>query len=426
MNAMRVVRSVCVKYSTRTNREKLEGSDMTAPTIGLIMSGGGARAAYQVGVLRAVAHMLPERARNPFGIICGTSAGSINAASLASNADRFDRAVSRLTRTWGNLHIGHVYRANLHGAVLSLIRGVGGFVSAGLRASPGSLLDWGPLTNLLGQMIDFARIRRTIAAGHVNAVCITASSYTSGDSISFFQDNGSCEPWRRARRVGRSAEIGVAHVLASCALPFAFPAVRIDGENLGDGSMHQLAPISAGLHLGAQRVLVIGVGSTSPGERQAQDPGASPSFAQIAGHLLDAIFIDTLDMDLERLQRINRTLDFIPEELGGRQKAGLRMIETLVIRPSEPIAEIAAAHAHELPRVMRWMMRRAGVLEPNGARVLSYLLFERGYCRHLMRLGFSDAMAQRERILNFLGYGSPLPRLRKGRQGACAVEMGAA
>jgi NTE family protein len=175
------------------------------------------------------------------------------------------------------------------------------------------------------------------------------------------------------------------------------------------------------------RVLVIGVGSTSPGERQAQDhPGASPSFAQIAGHLLDAIFNDTLDMDLERLQRVNRTLDFIPEEPGGRQKAGLRMIETLVIRPSEPIAEIAAAHADELPRLMRWMMSRAGVLEPNGARVLSYLLFERGYCRHLMRLGFSDAMAQRWRILNFLGYGSPIPRLRKGRQGSCAVEMGAA
>src|ERR1700675_3568320 len=144
MNAMGMVRSVSVEYSTRRNREKLEGCDMTGPTIGLIMTGGGARAAYQVGVLRAVAHMLPRRARNPFGIICGTSAGSINAASLASNADRFERAVSLLTRTWGNLHIGHVYRANLRGAVFSLMRGFGGFVSAGLRASPGSLLDWGP------------------------------------------------------------------------------------------------------------------------------------------------------------------------------------------------------------------------------------------------------------------------------------------
>jgi len=400
---------------------------MTGSTVGLIMSGGGARAAYQVGVLRAIADMLPERACNPFGIICGTSAGSVNAASLASDADRFDRAVSRLARTWGTLHIRHVYRANLQGAVLNLYRDVAAFVSAGLHSPlPGSLLDCGPLAALLGRKIDFARIRRTIAAGHLNALCITASSYTSGDSISFFQDNGSHEPWRRARRVGRPTEIGLAHVLASCALPVAFPAVQIEGEYFGDGSMQQLAPISAALHLGAQRVLVIGVGSTSPGERRAQDAGAWPSFAQIAGHLLDAIFIDTLDMDVERLQRVNRTLDFIPEELGGRQKAGLRAIETLVIRPSKPIAEIAAAHVDDLPRVMRWVMSRVGVLEPNGARVLSYLLFERGYCRHLMRLGFSDAMAQRERILGFLGYGSLFPRLREGRQAAPRVELGAA
>ena len=381
---------------------------MTGQTVGLIMSGGGARAAYQVGVLRAIAGMLPKGARNPFGIICGTSAGAINAVSLASNADRFDRAVSRLARTWGSLHIGHVYRPNVYGVVRSLFCGVAALVSAGLRGpQPVSLMDCKPLADLLRRTIDFTRIQNSIAAGHLSALCVTASSYTSGDSISFFQDNGSLEPWRRARRVGRPAEIGLAHVLASCALPFAFPIVRIEDEYFGDGSMHQLAPISAALHLGAQRVLVIGVGSTWPEEREAADPGAWPSFAQIAGHMLDAIFVDTLDMDLERLQRVNRTLTCIPEEVASRQKAGLRTIETLVIRPSEPIGEIAAAHVDELPRVMRWVMSRLGVLEPNGARVLSYLLFERRYCRHLMRLGFSDALAQRERILRFLGHDVP-------------------
>jgi NTE family protein len=382
---------------------------MTNQTVGLIMSGGGARAAYQVGVLRGIARMLPQRERNPFGIICGTSAGAVNAASLASNADRFDRAVARLARTWGNLHVGQVYRANLRGAVQSLLQGVAAFVPGGLRSfKPVSLLDCGPLAELLRHMIDFSRIQRTIATGHLSALCVTASSYTSGDSISFFQDNGSQSPWRRARRVGRSTEISLAHVLASCALPFAFPVVRIEGEHFGDGSMLQLAPISAALHLGAQRVLVIGVGSRRPEEREVADPGAWPSFAQIAGHMLDAIFIDTVDMDVERLQRVNRTLACIPEEVGSRQKAGLRTIETLVIRPSKTIAEIVTAHAYELPRMMRWLMSRAGVLEPNGARVLSYLLFERGYCRHLMRLGYMDAMAQRERILGFLGYESAL------------------
>lgn len=371
----------------------------------LIMSGGGARAAYQVGVLRAIARMLPQRSRNPFQIICGTSAGAINAASLASNGDRFDRAVSHLARTWGNLHVGQVYRADLLSTARMLVRCLAAFLRGGLhRHQPVSILDCAPLGTLLDRLIDFARIRHTIAAGHLSALCITASSYTSGDSISFFQGDGTHEPWRRARRVGRPAEIGLAHVLASCALPFAFPVVPIDGEHFGDGSMHQLAPISAALHLGAQRVLVIGVGSASRAERGAKEPDLWPSLAQIAGHMLDAIFVDTLDMDLERLQRINRTLASIPEEVRSRPGSALRTVETLVIRPSEPIDEIAIAHADELPRAMRLLLRRIGVLEPNGARVLSYLLFERAYCRHLMHLGFTDGMVQRARILEFLGH----------------------
>jgi NTE family protein len=169
---------------------------------------------------------------------------------------------------------------------------------------------------------------------------------------------------------------------------------------------------------GAQRALVIGVGSASPAERETQDPGTWPSLAQIAGHILDAIFIDTLDMDLERLQRVNRTVASIPEEIRSQQETGLRVIETLVIRPTEPMDEIAAAHAAELPRTMRLLMRPMGVLEPDGARVLSYLLFERGYCRHLMDLGVSDAMAQRTRILNFLGYDSTFRKRCEGKHSA--------
>jgi NTE family protein len=379
---------------------------------GLILSGGGARAAYQVGVLRAIANMLPRRSPNPFGIICGTSAGAINAASLASHADRFDRAVAHLARTWGNLHWNQVYRADAIGVLQILSRCLAVLLAGGLsRPQPVSLLDSTPLVELLRRTIDFSRIRQTIAAGHLQALCITASSYTSGDSISFFQGDDSHEPWRRARRTGRPVEIGLPHVLGSCALPFAFPAVRIDREHFGDGSMRQLAPISPALHLGARRVLVVGVGSARPWEPAALRSTAWPSLAQIAGHMLNTIFIDTLDMDLERLQRVNRTIACIPEE-ARRQQDGLRVIQTFVVRPSRPIDEIAVAHADELPRAMRPLMRRAGVFAPGGARVLSYLLFERGYCRHLMRLGFSDAMVQRPRILEFLGYDSVLARNR--------------
>jgi NTE family protein len=381
--------------------------DIERPHVGLIMSGGGARAAYQVGVLRAIVRILPLGAPNPFRIICGTSAGAINAASLASNIDDFDLAVRRLARAWGNLHVGQVYRADFLGTARTFFRCLGALLRGGLhRPEPISLLDCAPLETFLKGMIDFGRIRQTISAGHLSALCVTASSYTSGDSISFFQGDGSQQTWRRAHRVGRPTEIGLAHVLASCALPIAFPVVRIDEEHFGDGSMHQLAPISSALHLGADRVLVIGVGSASHGGRGAPDAKVWPSLAQIAGHMLDAIFIDTLDMDLERLRRVNQTIAQISAARRTKDARALRTIETLVIRPSRCMDVIAAAHAKELPRTMRFLMRRVGVLEPNGARVLSYLLFEGAYCRRLMHLGITDAMAQRTKILSFLGYDS--------------------
>lgn len=374
--------------------------------VAAIMSGGGARAAYQVGVLRAIAAMLPRGAENPFAIICGTSAGAINATSLASNADRFAAGIARLAKVWGNLHVQDIYRTDLLGISSRLLRCLAALLFRGKQPSGSlSLLDWAPMSSLLGSMIDFRRIQRVIAAGHLNALCVTASSYVSGDSVTFYQGNRSQQPWRRAHRVGRPADIGLSHVLASCALPLVFPAVPIGREHFGDGSMHQLAPISAALHLGARRVLVIGVGSTSPGERVVGDSGVCPSIAQIAGHMLDAIFIDTLDMDLERLQRVNQTLASVHEDAGWRSSAELRTIDSLVIRPTERIDAIAASHARELPRAMQFLARRIGVLDPNGAGVLSYLLFESGYCRHLIDLGFSDGMSRRGEILDFLGFG---------------------
>jgi NTE family protein len=379
--------------------------------VGLVMTGGGARAAYQVGVLRAIAAMMPRGAANPFAIICGTSAGAINATSLASNADRLPVGVARLAEVWGNLHVDDIYRTDLLGIARRGYR-CAAALFAGTRqpSGPPSLLDCAPLNSLLGRMIDFRRIRRVIASGHLNALSVTASSYGSGHSVTFFQSNGSQPSWRRAHRVGHPAEIGLPHVMASCALPVVFPAVRVGSEHFGDGSMHQLAPISAALHLGARRVLVIGVGSTSPGERAASDGGIPPTLAQIAGHMLDAIFIDTLDMDLERLQRVNQTLASVREDTGWRTNPELKAIDTLVIRPTGRMDVIAASHAQELPRAVRFIARRIGALDPNGASALSYLLFESGYCRHLMALGFSDGMARRAEILDFLGYGPAVDR----------------
>ena len=183
--------------------------------VAAIMSGGGARAAYQVGVLRAIAAMLPRSTENPFAIICGTSAGAINATSLASNADRFAVGVARLAKVWGNLHVQDIYRTDLLSITSRLLRCLAALLVRGKQPSgPLSLLDWTPMRSVLDSMIDFRRIQRVIAAGHLNALCVTASSYVSGDSVTFYQGNGSQQPWRRAHRVGRPADIGLSHVLA--------------------------------------------------------------------------------------------------------------------------------------------------------------------------------------------------------------------
>jgi NTE family protein len=375
-----------------------------APTIGLVMSGGGARAAYQAGVLRAVASMLPRRTPNPFRIICGTSAGAINAAGLACKAERFDRAVLHLVRAWSRLHVREVYHSNLQTACGYILRGLLSRVTGRRqRARPLGLLDCSPLHSLLAGLIDFSGIRRSIDAGHLGALCVTAASYTSGDSVSFFDGEDVLQPWQRSRRIGRREHIALEHVLASCALPFMFPAVRVGNEHFGDGSMHQLAPISAALHLGADRVFVIGVGSPAPHSRLVPEPCEWPSVAQIAGHILDAIFIDTLDADLERLQRVNRTIGLISHVAHPEQAPPLRAVQTLVVRPSRPVDELAVPYVSELPRAVRFMLRRTGALEPNGGRILSYLLFEPGYCRRLVRLGFADALARRDEIVAFLG-----------------------
>ena len=393
-----------------------------APKVGLILGGGGARAAYQVGVLKAIAKMLPAHSANPFRVICGTSAGAINAAGLASNAAQFQQAVALLMRSWSSLHAHRVYRTDLRSVLRSGVRCLAGLLAGGFQKSrAASLLDSAPLGELLESTIDFTGIGHSIESGHLDALCITASSYTSGESISFFQGNELLQPWKRARRVGRRAKIGVPHVLASCALPFCFPAARIDNEHFGDGSMHQLAPVSAALHLGAERLLVIGVGQPASHMRDVPDSSAWPSLAHIAGHVLDAIFIDTLDMDLERLQRINQTINLIPAELRAQDRLGLRVVDTLVLRPSEPLDRIAGSCGHALPGTIRFLMRGFGAMKPNGARVLSYLLFEREYCRQLLRLGYADGMAQRASILSFLGGNlatARMARLGVGRESA--------
>jgi NTE family protein len=373
-------------------------------TNALILSGGGARAAYQVGVLQALADILPGL-HNPFPIICGTSAGAINAVALAAHRGEFRQAALDLADTWRQLEVDQVFKSSGWDLLLGLMKvGASVFNDGVGRSKPLALLDNTPLRQLLSRMIPLGNLQTRIQAGDLRAVSVTAMSYNSGESVSFYQGAPDLVPWRRARRVGIPMGLTVDHLLASSAIPTIFPAVYLNREYYGDGAMRQIAPISPALHLGADRLFVIGVSSnrnpTHWGKSKAL-PRHSPSMAQIIGQMFNSAFIDALEGDLEHVERVNALLALIDKDRCERT-GHLRSVETLVISPSKPLDKIAGRRVRDLPPALRFFLRRTGATaRGGGSAVASYLLFSHGYCSELMELGYQDAMWEREAIERF-------------------------
>ena len=372
------------------------------PRTALILTGGGARAAYQVGVLLAIVKLQRNRRRNPFPILSGTSAGAINAAGVACLADNFGKSVAILASIWRSMHASHIYRADPAGIGISGARWLSALTLGWLlRNPPRSLLDNSPLRDLLSRHLDFKGIQRSISNGALHAVSITTSGYESGESISFFQSHSSAHPWQRVHRIGLKSAISVDHLLASSAIPFIFPATKIHREFFGDGSMRQLAPISPAIHLGATKVMIIGAGRTTSA-RERSSMALPPSLAQIAGHALSSIFLDGLAVDIERMQRINKTLALIPPEIHEQNNITLRPIETLIISPSQRLDRIAADHASALPWPVKALLTGIGAMNRQGGALTSYLLFEKPYTSALIDLGYEDTMQRSQEVGSFL------------------------
>jgi len=371
--------------------------------LGIILTGGGARAAYQVGVLKAIADIQPHKAQNPFDIICGTSAGAINAASLACYSADYRDAVRRILMIWANFRAEHVFRTDLLGISRTGARWMASMMLAGMgKNNPNYLLDRTPLRALLNRYIKTEYIQKAVDNGHIHAVSIALSGYTSHQSVSFYHGHPSIEPWSRSRRLGCPSPITIDHLMASSAIPFLFESVKVHREFFGDGSMRQIAPISPALHLGADRILVIGNRQEDNVQIERIKNPPYPTLGQIAGHALDSIFLDSLEADLERLERINRTVDLIPDSTKEQHGIELRKVEVMVISPSEDMGEIAQHYMHQLPRTIRFLLRGIGASSKNNSSLGSYMLFEKGYTRALIDLGYKDAMKQKEELKELL------------------------
>lgn len=371
-------------------------------TLGLILPGGGARNAYQVGVLKAVEELLPSGRPSPFPVVTGTSAGSLNAGMIASRSSNFSDGMQRLLGMWENLHMDMVVRTDAKTTAKIGAKWIWSFASGGMgQSQPKSVLDNTPLRSLIENHINLARMRQCIQTGHLRALGVTASSYTRGASLTYFEGDESIRDWERTRRFGVQERLRIDHFMASIAIPAVFPAVNLNNQYHGDGSMRESAPLSPALHLGANKLLIISV-RNPPEKVQPLRAPVYPNLGQIAGYIFDTLFIDRLDADLERLDRINFALTETRKPSFQHKDALLRPIEFLVISPSVDIRDVVAKHIRAFPRSIKVLLSGLGAMTKEGRPLTSYLLFDSAFARELIELGYKDGLAQRDKLQELL------------------------
>ena len=380
---------------------------------GLVLTGGGARAAYQAGVLRGISEILgkPAASGTPFNVVTGISAGAINAAYLAAGAQDFAASTAGLYQFWDQLKIDQVVNVTTTSMAMLGARWIkdltfGGFLG-GKKAT--HILDTTPLRDFLKRRIDFQALDQNLRSGTLLGCSITATNYRTGTAISFYDGNPGIEPWVRSSRLGQRTLLSLEHVLASASVPILFQPVPIGDSFFGDGCIRLATPLSPAIHLGSDRILAIGVRYPRPGDITLDINQTAVmkdiSIADIAGVMLNAAFLDSIDSDVERMLRINQTISLLSEEQRRKSPTQLRQIPLLVIRPSEDLGSMAIEQSKIFPAMLRFMMRGLGVSSSKGTDLMSYLAFDSTYTRRLLELGHKDALTQRDEIEIFFQAG---------------------
>lgn len=379
----------------------------SSPKYGLILSGGGARAAYQAGVLQGISDILGvDCGEQPFPVITGISAGAINAAFMAGASKSFAYQTSKLCEIWNDLDPEQVLRTD----IVSLGKLGAGWIRdlsfGGLIGSSQStyLLDSTPLARLLDKKIDFEQIQKNIQNKVLHGVAVSATNYATGTSNAFFNSLDVAN-WARSSRIGIKSEICLDQVLASAAIPFVFKPVRINKSFYGDGGLRSNAPFSPAIHLGADRLVAIGVrhfrDEIETMELNQQLEMNSIALSDIVGVMFNSLFLDAIEFDYERLLRINETVSHFYEIEALKGKSQLKIIPTLLIRPSIDLGALAAEQFERFPHMLRYLLKGIGASEERGADLLSYIAFDKAYTSKLVEIGIKDAMNRKEEIRTF-------------------------
>jgi NTE family protein len=362
----------------------------------LVLSGGGARGAYQAGVLKGLSEILPEKNQSPFQIISGVSAGAINSAKLACDIESFSNATEKLHYLWSKIDTDHVFKSDF----LSMNKFSFGLLGGQKKLD--SLLDTSPLQDLINSNCDFSKIKKNMDSGIIESLIITANNYTTGSAVSFIQTNTANLAWKESRRLAHLTEINSDHIMASSAIPMLFSPIQVGSQYYGDGCVRNNTPCSPSIRMGADKLFVIGVRTkmSSEAEHLAEVASTStkPSMIRILNTLLNAVLLDSVEQDVHRIQRINKLVEL--SRYKSTKEEGFKKIPSFCISPSKDIGELARQHAHHLPRLIRMTISAFGSLD-EASEILSYLLFNPNFCSKLIEMGYNDAYSSKNEIEQF-------------------------